>query len=73
MSGAALKSTRIQGGALLLTFTHAVGGMSLTAHGALLVESKALTHRARQHRVKALSARLRITEAGGSSTDVSVH
>ena len=57
---------------LLLTFTHAAGGMSLTARGALLVESRALTRRARQHRVKALSARLRITEAGGSSTNVSV-
>jgi hypothetical protein len=72
MSGAGLKSARIQGGVLLLTFTHAAGGMSLTARGALLVESRALTRRARQHRVKALSARLRITEAGGSSTNVSV-
>jgi hypothetical protein len=72
MSGAALRSARIQGGVLRLTFTHAVGGMSLTARGALLVESNALARRARQHRMKALSARLRITEAGGASTNVSV-
>jgi hypothetical protein len=72
MSGAGLKSASIQGGVLRLTFTHAVGGISLIARGALLVESKALTRRARQHRVKALSAHLRITEAGGNSTNVSV-
>src|SRR5262249_11791625 len=71
-SGAGLTRARIHGGVLLLTSTHAVSGMSLTARRALLVESKALTRRARQHRVKALSARLRITEAGGSSTNVSV-
>ena len=72
LSGAGLKSARIQGGVLLLTFTRAAGSLSLAARGPLLVESKALTRRARQHRVKALSARLRITEAGGSSTNVSV-
>jgi hypothetical protein len=72
MSGAGLKSARIQGGGLLLTFTRAVGGMSLTARAALLVESKALARRARQHRVRALSARLRITESGGTGTNVSV-
>jgi hypothetical protein len=72
MSGAGLKSARIQGSGLLLTFTRAVGRMSLSARGALLVESKALTRRARQHRVKAVSARVRITEAGGSATNLRV-
>ena len=72
MSGAGLKSARIQGGGLLLTFARAAGRVSLAARGPLLVESKALRRRARQHRVKALSARLRITEAGGNSTNVSV-
>jgi hypothetical protein len=72
MSGAGLKSARIQGGGLLLTFARAAGRVSLLARGPLLVESKALRRRARQHRVAKLSARLRITEAGGSSTNVSV-
>jgi hypothetical protein len=72
MSGAGLKNARIQGGALLLTFARAASSASLLARGPLLVESKALRRRARQHPAKALSVRVHLREAGGNSTDVSV-
>jgi hypothetical protein len=72
MSGAGLKSERIQGGGLLLTFARAASRASLLARGPLLVESKALRRGARQHPAKALSARVHLTEAGGTSADVSV-
>jgi hypothetical protein len=72
MSGAGLKSSRIQSGSLVLTFARAASRASLLARGPLLVESKALRRRARQHRTKALSVGVHLAEVGGHGADVSV-
>jgi hypothetical protein len=72
LSGAALASARMQGGALLLKFAHAVAKVSLVARGPLLVESKTLQRKAKRHQAKGVAARVRITDAAGAGTTVSV-
>ncbi len=72
LSGANVRSAHIQGGKLVISFKRAAASVSLTARGPLLTESRALRFKARQQTASALVARLRITDASGSSTVVSV-
>ena len=72
LSGAAVRSAQIRGGRLLIAFTHAAARVSLTARGPLLAQRRARRVSARQQSARALVARLRITDANGSGTVVSV-
>ena len=72
LSGAVLRSAQIRGGRLLIAFTHAAARVSLTARGPLLAQRRARRVSARQQSARALVARLRITDANGSGTVVSV-
>ncbi len=72
LHGAGLASARLQGRALLVTFSHAVASASFTARGPLLVESKSLRQKAKRHQTKGVAASVRITDAKGAGTTVSV-
>jgi hypothetical protein len=72
LSGASVKSAHIQGGALVIAFTHAVASVSLVAHGPLVLESKTLEHKSKQHKQGTLVTHLHITDADGHATAVSV-
>jgi len=72
LQGAGLGSARIQGGALVVSFSHAVASASLTTRGPLLLESKSLRQKAKRHQTKGVAARIRITDAKGAGTTVSV-
>ena len=50
MSGAAVKSERVSGGKLVISFAAGASRVSLTAAGPLLNESKTLRAKARRHR-----------------------
>ena len=72
LSGASLAKARMKGSSLLLTFSHAVAGVSLSARTPLLTESKTLKRKARKHKAKGLAAGIRITDAKGTGTLVHV-
>ena len=72
LAGAAIQSAQIRGGKLLIAFTRAAPKVWLAARGPLLAQRRALRVGARQQRAGALVARLRITDAGGRGTVVSV-
>jgi hypothetical protein len=72
LSGAAVKSARLGGGRLAITFTHAVSSVSLAARGPLLRESKALEGKAKQHKTGNLSESVRLTDASGHTTSLRV-
>jgi len=72
LAGAAIQSAQIRGGKLLIAFTRAAPKVWLAARGPLLARRRALRVGARQQRAGALVARLRITDAGGRGTVVSV-
>jgi hypothetical protein len=72
LHGAGLASARLQGSALLVTFSHAVASASLTARGPLLAESRALRQKAKRHQTKGVAASVRVTDAKGTGTTVSV-
>ena len=72
LSGAAIKSARLGGGRLAITFTHAVSSVSLAARSPLLRESKTLEGKAKQHRTGKLSESVRLTDAGGHTTSLRV-
>jgi hypothetical protein len=72
LSGASVKSAHIQGGALVIAFTHAAASVSLAAHGPLVLESKTLEHKVKQHKQGTLVTHLHITDAEGHATAVSV-
>jgi hypothetical protein len=72
LSGAAIKSAHVQGGALVIAFAHDAASVSLTARGPLVLESKTLERKAKQHKAGTLVASLRITDASGRATAVSV-
>jgi hypothetical protein len=71
LSGAAVKSARLQGGKLVVVFKAPAAKVSLTARGPLLLESSTLKHRANQHTTGNLPTHLRITDAGGKATTLS--
>jgi hypothetical protein len=72
LSGSAVRSAQIRDGRLLIVFTHAAARVWLAARGPLLAQKRALRMGARQQRARALVARLRITDASGRGTVVSV-
>jgi hypothetical protein len=72
VAGSAIKSARIRGGKLLIAFTRPAPNVWLAARGPLLAQRHPLRVGARQQRARALVVRLRITDAGGSGTVVSV-
>jgi hypothetical protein len=72
LSGASIKSARLSNGKLVLTFTHPVASLSLTARGPLLHEGKALEHKAKIHEPGELVTGVRLTDAGGHATSVSL-
>jgi hypothetical protein len=72
LAGSAIQSAQIRGGKLFIAFTRAAPNVWLAARGPLLAARRPLRVTARQQRAQALVARLRITDAGGSGTVVSV-
>jgi hypothetical protein len=72
LSGAAVKSARIKSGRLAITFTHAVGAVSLVARGPLLLESRTLAGKAKQHKTGRLTESIRLTDAAGHTTSLRV-
>jgi hypothetical protein len=72
LDGAAIQSARIGGGKLLIAFTRAAPKVWLAARGPLLAQRRSRKLRARQQSAQALVARVRITDASGSGTVVSV-
>ena len=70
LSGAAVKSVRIAGGRLAVTFKQAVGAVSLTARGPLLHESSTLEGKAKQHKTGKLTESVRVTDATGHTTSL---
>lgn len=72
LSGATVKSARLKSGRLAIAFAHAAASVSLTARGPLVLESSTLERKAKQHKAGTLVAHLRITDASGRTTAVSV-
>jgi hypothetical protein len=72
VTGASVKSVSIQGGALRIAFAHSTGRVSLALGRPLMSESKGLEGRARKHKARALVVGVRITDARGASTSLSV-
>jgi hypothetical protein len=72
LSGASVKSVRIQGGALVIAFTHAAASVSLAARGPLLLETKTLKSKSKRHKQGTLVTHLHIIDADGHATAVSV-
>jgi hypothetical protein len=72
LSGASIKSARISNGKLVIAFTHPVASLSLTARGPLLSEGKTLEHKAKIHEPGELVTSVRLTDAGGHATTVSL-
>ena len=71
LSGVAMKSARLQGGALTITFSHHVSKVTLTAQAGLLVESSGLERKAKEHKAGTPLVHLRITDATGTATTLS--
>jgi hypothetical protein len=71
IAGARLAAARLQSGKLVLSLAGAVPSVSVSARTPLLSESASLRFKAKDQRA-GLAARLRITDAGGTSTLVSV-
>jgi hypothetical protein len=72
LAGSAIQSAQIRAGKLFIAFTRAAPNVWLAARGPLLAQRRQLKVRARQQRGQALVASLRITDAGGRATVVSV-
>ncbi len=72
LSGASIKSARLSGGKLVIAFKSAVASVSLTVRGPLLREGKTLEHRAKIHEPGELPTTVRLTDAGGHATTVSL-
>jgi len=72
LSGASIKSARISNGKLVIAFTHPVASLSLTARGPLLSEGKTLEHKAKIHEPGELVTSVRLIDAGGHATTVSL-
>jgi hypothetical protein len=72
VAGAHIKSARMQGTQLQLTFSQPVASVSLVAKGPLLLESKGLQRKAKRHRTGHLSAHVRLTYAGGGAAATNV-
>ncbi len=72
LSGAAVKSVRVSGGKLVISFAAGASRVSLTAAGPLLNESKTLHAKARRHRAGHLRASVTIADESGLSTALRV-
>jgi hypothetical protein len=73
LSGAAIKRARLVHGALVITLSGHAARVSLTARGPLIAESRALESRAKRHRTGRLVVSVRITDANGAGSVVSLH
>jgi hypothetical protein len=72
LSGASVKSARLAGGKLVITFASPAASVSLTARGPLLSESSTLEHKVRKHKAGNLVTHVRLTDASGHATALSV-
>jgi len=72
LSGTSIKSAHLSGGKLVIAFKSAVASVSLTVRGPLLREGKTLEHKAKIHEPGELPTTVRLTDAGGHATTVSL-
>ena len=72
LSGASIKSARLEGEKLVITFASPAAGVSLTAHAPLLRESSHLEHEAKKHEAGTLMTDVGLTDANGKRTELSV-
>lgn len=72
VSGAAIKSERVSGGRLVISFASGASHVALAASSPLLLESRSLHSRARRHRAGRLLASVTLNDESGLSTAVQV-
>ncbi len=72
LAGARLKSAKLQGGQLAITFAQSTAAVTVKLGAPLLSESKSLQRAARKHTVHALTLRAKLTNSQGTKTTVTV-
>jgi hypothetical protein len=72
ISGARAKSVALKHGKLVITLNKPASSVTVTLSGPLVAESKALQTKVKKHRAKSLKFTLKITDANGTATTVSV-
>ncbi|HUB73228.1 MAG TPA: hypothetical protein VL979_04220 [Solirubrobacteraceae bacterium] len=72
LSGASVRSARLERGKLVLSFARPATRVSLTMRRPLLSESHALEHKAKKHTTGELVTNLKVTDADGNTTALSL-
>ncbi|MGO9957393.1 MAG: hypothetical protein ACLP50_15735 [Solirubrobacteraceae bacterium] len=72
VSGATVKSVKIAGGRLVITFAKPASAVTLRAGGALLSETASLVGRVKSHKVKTVALSVRVTDAKGTATTLAL-
>jgi hypothetical protein len=72
VSGGTVKSAKVSGGRLVITLKSAAGSVSVTVKGPGLTETNALKTKVKKHKVKSLTVSIKITNAKGSRSSISL-
>jgi hypothetical protein len=72
VSGGTVKSVKLSGGRLMITLSSPASSVSVTASGPLLTESKSLQNMVKKHKVKKLTFTIKIVDAAGKNTTLSL-
>jgi hypothetical protein len=73
LSGAQLGGAGISHGALVVTFAHPVGRVSVTVGGQAITVSSRLTMKAKRHKLTKLRDSVSVTDAAGKTTMLKLH
>jgi hypothetical protein len=72
VSGGTVKSAKVSGGRLVITLKSATGSVSVTVKGPGLTESNGLKQKVKKHKVKSLTVNVKVTDASGTGTTLSL-
>jgi hypothetical protein len=72
VSGGKVKTVKLSGGRLTIVLTKAVSQVSVTVSGPMLTESKSLQSNVQKHKVKSLTFKIKVTDASGKTTTLSL-
>lgn len=72
VSGGTVKSAKVSGGRLVITLKSAAGSVSVTVKGPGLTESNGLKQKVKKHKVKSLVVNVKVTDASGTGTTLSL-